>query len=233
MILTANSEVVRQTRRKTGNGWHHHLHRREPQHAEARPDAARGGLAVSDGLPGREGTACGDEAALPRGRSVSGDRAGRRPARHARRGHRGGALHRRMVRLRTDRRSRRGDFLVHLAQHLGFRRALHAGRTRAAARGTDPELPAPRSDRRADAGGLGRGTGAHRAAVLRHGDRADAGRHGDMALSPAAGRQRQRARSARTAADSSGSCCPAPLQRARRRCCRRIPVSLSRREMGR
>ena len=169
-----------------------------------------------------------------RGRSVSGDRAGRRPARHARRGHGGGALHRRMVRLRTDRRGRRGDFLVHLAQHLGFRRALHAGRTRAAARGTDAELRSTARRPRAPMPvASAERTGAHRAAVLRHGDRADAGRHGDVALSPAAGRQRQRARSARTAADSSGSCCPARLQRAGRHCCRRTPVSLSRRTTGR
>ena len=83
MILTADSEVVRQTRRKTER-LAHHLHRREPQHAEARPDATRGRRAVSDGVSGGERSACGDEAAFPRGRSVSGGGAGRRPARHAR-----------------------------------------------------------------------------------------------------------------------------------------------------
>ena len=65
------------------------------------------------------------------------------------------------------------------------------------------------------------------------GDRADAGRHGDMALPPAARRERQRSRSARRRRTVLDRAVRFRRRRAGRRYCRRIPVFLSRPRMGR
>ena len=198
MILTANSEVVRQTRRKTGNGWLTTFigeNRNTLKQGQTPPEA--GVLYPMAFLVEKEPHAV-TKPHFHRGRSVSGDRAGRRPARHPRRGHRGGALHRRMVR-RTDRswqptRAFPGSPCATPGIPARATCRPHASSFARHGRRTSQHREATAA---ADAGCLGRATGAHRAAVLRHGDRADAGRHGDMALSPAGRRERQRARSAR------------------------------------
>ena len=138
MILTANSEIARQTaRRKSGNGWHTTFigqNRNTLKAGEAPPEA--GTLYPMAFLVEKEPHAVvrphfhqADQYQVV---VQGGGRLGT-----ARRGHGGGPLHRRMVRLRADRRRGRGDRMVHPAQRMGFRRALHAGCPRAASRGAD------------------------------------------------------------------------------------------------
>ena len=91
------------------------------------------------------------------------------------------------------------------------------------------EPPAPRGDGAADAGCLGRAELARTDRLsCADGHRADAGRHGDVALSPAGRRERQRPRSARGRRTVLDRAVRFGHGGRMRHCCRRTPVFLSR-----
>ena len=197
MILTANSEVVRQTRRKTGNGWLTTFigeNRNTLKQGQTAP--AAGVLYPMAFLVEKEPHAVTKphfhEADQYQVIVQGGGRLGTHGVGTV-------AVH------YTDAWSAYGPivaadegiswFTLRNTWDSGARYMPAARETVACGAGAEP--PAPRGDRAADAGCLGRGTGAHRPAVLRLGHRADAGRHGDVALPAAGGRERQRSRSAR------------------------------------
>ena len=84
MILTADSTVAQQAnRRRTGNGWHTTYigkNRNTLKEGETPPDA---NIVYPMAFLVEKDPAAIVQAAFPRGRSVSGDRAGRRPPRRA------------------------------------------------------------------------------------------------------------------------------------------------------
>ena len=186
MILTANSETARQTaRRKSGNGWHTTFigqNRNTLKLGEAPPEA--GTLYPMAFLVEKEPHAVvrphfhqADQYQVV---VQGGGRLGQHDVGSV-------AVH------YTDAWSAYGPIVAAdegiagspCATH-GFGRALHAGCPRAPPRGTQrgacitvrqrqPPMPAASASR----------VVAHRAGRLPGGDRADGGRHGDMALSPA------------------------------------------------
>ncbi len=105
MILTANSEVARETtRRKTTYGWHTTFigeNRNTLKQGQAAPEA--GVLYPMAFLVEKDPHAV-VKPHFHQARSVSGGGAGRRPSWYARCRISGGALHRRMVGLWSDRR---------------------------------------------------------------------------------------------------------------------------------
>jgi hypothetical protein len=141
MILTANSEVARQTRRKTGNGWHTTFigeNRNTLKEGQTPPEA--GTLYPMAFLVEKEPHAVvkphfhqADQYQVV---VQGGGRLGTHDVGTV-------AVHYTdVVRLRANRGGGRWDRVVHLAQCLGSRRAVYARRARAVAGGACPELPA-------------------------------------------------------------------------------------------